>query len=142
MMLDHLKSIFRWTLLVWFGLMIGCSTEDDTHDLSYHAVPIVSFNSADTGIILEQMEIEITYRLQNGCQSFGNFDIRRDGLTRTVVVIARETDGPCTLEIEEETRNLIFEPQEAGDYTFRFGTAVDEDGTISYTDHMITVQPN
>lgn len=123
-------------LSLFFGLLISCSNEDDNNDecVQNGIAYVTSVNSPTiTGIVNETINIEVKFKVYNGCGGFGKFIENENENTRMIEVEAKYVGCICTQNIPIITTNYEFIANNPGEYELKFKSSPTEYITVNLT---------
>jgi hypothetical protein len=129
-----MKSIFLSIALSF--LLISCTTDYQESDQSFETLP-VSLVEMPTKFAKDSItEIPISYIRPTVCHGFYDFYYLREGMTRTVAVIAfKQNNESCPASQITYTAPLKFKPSETGTYHFKFWTGRTVQGVDQYAEY-------
>ena len=117
-------------ILMTFITVVGCSTDDDSQDVSYELAEIVANDLPDQFELGRVYEVTVTYILPSQCHDFLFLDAHREGISgeerRNIYVSAistTELDNNCDTTIGgggQGTAKFSITIDEEEDYTFYF----------------------
>jgi hypothetical protein len=106
------------TLFVSF-ISTGCKKEEDVcRAVKNNAV--VDVQSPAAGSVNQDIPINITYAILNGCGSFENIDQQINGNTVTIYARTKYEGCICTQDYHESLTVYNFRATQAGTYTLQF----------------------
>lgn len=88
--------------------------------------PVETIKSPTTASLGQEIEVEVNFRVFNGCGQFSEFTQVVSGTTRTIEVQAVYKGEICTMDIPLRTTTYRFTPEEKGQYTLRFHAGEDQ----------------
>lgn len=122
-MKPKLKLILGLLLIVIFS----CSKEEPENNCVENKIAYVSsINSPSTGKVNENINIEVSFGVNNGCGNFGKFIETQNGNTKTIEVEARYEGCVCTLDAPTRKKNYVFKTQNSGNYILKFKSSSTE----------------
>lgn len=122
-MKPKLKLILSAILLVIFS----CSEEEQENNCIENKIAYVSsINLPQTGTVNENINIEVSFGVNNGCGNFGKFIETQSGNTKTIEVEARYEGCVCTMDAPTRKSNYVFKTQNSGNYIFKFKSSSTE----------------
>lgn len=135
------KNMRKILLILILSILVTSCSSDDSNEVSFEFIP------AEGAIIPTEMgthmdyEIQVMYTLPSQCHGFSDFYYEATGNTRTIAVLALESQNgtTCSSPGEEEIASFIFRPLTAGQYTFRFWNGKDEEGQDIYIEYIVPV---
>ncbi len=116
-------------ILMTFLALTGCSTDDDSQNVSYELAEIVANDLPDQFELGRVYEVTVTYILPSQCHDFVGLDARREGTSgdarRNIYVSAislTEINNDCNSTIggNQGTSKFSITIDEEEDYTFYF----------------------
>jgi hypothetical protein len=127
-MKPKLKLILSALLLVIFS----CSKEEQENNcIENKTAYVTSINSPSTGIVNENINIEVSFGVNNGCGNFGKFIETGSGNTKIIEVEARYEGCVCTMDAPTRKINYVFKTQNSGNYIFKFKSSSTEHITVN-----------
>lgn len=127
-MKPKLKLILSALLLVIFS----CSKEEQENNCIENKIAYVSsINSPSTGTVNENINIEVSFGVNNGCGNFGKFIETQSGNTKTIEVEARYEGCICTMDAPTRKTNYVFKTQISGNYILKFKSSSTEYITVN-----------
>ncbi len=114
------KLIISLLLFVIFS----CSKETENNCVENRIAYVSSINSATTGKVNENINIEVSFGVNNGCGNFGKFIETQNGNTKTIEVEARYEGCVCTLDAPTRKTNYVFKTQNSGNYILKFKSSL------------------
>jgi len=129
------KNIILLLSMIIFELLLSCSNDQakDNQCISSKIEYVTSINSPTTGIVNEMINIEVNFRVFNGCGEFGKFIVTENGNSRVIEVEAKYVGCICTQDIPIRTTNYVFKASQAGEYELNFRSSPTEFITASLT---------
>lgn len=121
---------------ILFGLTISCNKDDDNKDelcITNEIEYVTSVDSPNTGNVNKIINIEVDFRVVNGCGTFGKFIEINNGNTRTIEVEAKYEGCICTQDEAIRTVNYAFTPTNTGNYELKFKSSPTEFITVNLT---------
>ena len=88
--------------------------------------PVETIQAPTTASIGQEVEVEVHFRVFNGCGQFGKFNQEVTGTTRTIGVQAVYKGEICTQDIPLRTTTYRFTPKEKGEHILRFHAENDQ----------------
>jgi len=137
-----MRKLLAWALALSLLVSLGsCSNDDDGPETTFEKLVITGVEMPPSFQLGELYNIPITFQLPDGCTRFDSFQIVTLSETeREIVVIgARESSGPCTEQITEQTETLIFQVLFDQTYTFIFWQGDDANGDPQYLEVIVPV---
>lgn len=115
-------------LILWFPLLISCTNDqDDTIENEHHRLsPVESVEAPTTASLGQEIEVEVHFRVFNGCGQFDHFTQEIAGTTRIIKVQAVYRGNICTQDVPLRTATYKFTPKEKGEHILRFYAAEDQ----------------
>lgn len=107
------------------------SNGDEDKCISNTTAFVTSVNSTETANVDEEVSIEVSFQVNNGCGGFGKFNETVDGNTRFIEVEALYKGCICTQSISTITVDYSFIPESPGDYQLNFKSSSSDDITVS-----------
>ncbi len=123
------KLIISLLLFVIFS----CSKEQENKCVENRIAYVTSINAPSTGTVNENINIEVSFVVNNGCGNFGKFIETQNGNTKTIEVEARYEGCICTQDIPTRKTNYVFKTQTAGNYILKFKSSPTEFITANLT---------
>jgi hypothetical protein len=125
-----------YLILIASFLFISCTADYKEPDQSLETLP-VSLVEMPTKFAKDSItEIPISYIRPTVCHSFYDFYYFREGLTRTVAVLAlKQNSENCPISQTTYTAPLKFKPAEIGTYHFKFWTGRTAQGVDQYAEY-------
>jgi len=123
-----------------FITFTACSDNDGLQDITFNILEIEDVLTNDEVSLGDTLNIDVMFQFDSSCELFAGFNATGEGLVRNIVVVGKQFDTACSGEESMATETLVFEPQNAGEYNFRFVTETDGDGgNVSFLERTITV---
>ena len=94
---------------------------------------VTSINSPNTGTINDTVNIEVNFRVFNGCGRFGKFIESENGNIRNIEVEAKYEGCICTQDVPIRTVNYEFKTTNSGNYELKFKSSPTEFITVNLT---------
>ena len=94
---------------------------------------VTSINSPNTGTINETVNIEVNFKVRNGCGRFGKFIESENGNIRNIEVEAKYEGCICTQDVPIRTVNYEFKTTNSGNYELKFKSSPTEFITVNLT---------
>ena len=129
------KNIILLISIVIFGIVVSCNDDNNekneciTNNIEY----VTSINSPNTGTINDTVNIEVNFRVFNGCGGFGKFIESENGNIRNIEVEAKYEGCICTQAFESKTVNYEFKSTNSGNYELKFKSSPTEFITVNLT---------
>lgn len=129
------KNIILLISIVIFGIVVSCNDDNDekneciTNNIEY----VTSINSPNTGTINETVNIEVNFKVSDGCGGFGKFIESENGNIRNIEVEAKYEGCICTQAFESKTVNYEFKSTNSGNYELKFKSSPTEFITVNLT---------
>ena len=125
------KNIILLISIVIFGIVVSCNDDNEciTNNIEY----VTSINSPNTGTINETVNIEVNFKVRNGCGRFGKFIESENGNIRNIEVEAKYEGCICTQDVPIRTVNYEFKTANSGNYELKFKSSVTEFITVNLT---------
>ena len=125
------KNIILLISIVIFGIVVSCNDDNEciTNNIEY----VTSINSPNTGTINETVNIEVNFKVRNGCGRFGKFIESENGNIRNIEVEAKYEGCICTQEVPIRTVNYEFKTTNSGNYELKFKSSPTEFITVNLT---------
>lgn len=129
------KNIILLVSMIIFELLLSCNNDQakDNQCISSKIEYVTSINSPTTAIVNEMINIEVNFRVFNGCGEFGKFIVTESGNSRVIEVEAKYVGCICTQDIPIRTTNYVFKASQAGEYELNFRSSPTEFITASLT---------
>jgi len=133
-----MKSIFLSLALSF--LLFSCDTSSPESDQSLETLP-VSLVEMPTKYAKDSItEIPISYVRPTVCHAFYDFYYFREGMTRTVAVVAlKQNNESCPVSQVTYTAPLKFKPTALGTYHFKFWTGTNSQGVDQFAEYDAVV---
>jgi hypothetical protein len=114
--------------IMTFGLSIRCNKDDGNKEvcITNNTEYITSVDSPETGTVHQVINIEVKFRVSNGCGGLGKFIEMNNGNTRTIEVEAKYEGCICTQDAPIRTVNYEFIPTNTGNYELKFKSSPSE----------------
>ncbi len=119
-----LKYNFLVAVLVF--AFLSCSEDTAGDCLRIESEQVIAVDAPETGKVNEQVQMQVSFNVRNGCGNFEKFAESGSDLSRTVEAIARYEGCVCAQYIKNITVNYTFTPQAPGDYEFKFVSGENE----------------
>lgn len=119
------------TLLLF--VIFSCSKEPENSCIENRIAYVTSINSPSTGNVNENINIEVSFGVNNGCGNFGKFIETQNGNIKTIEVEARYEGCVCTMDAPTRKTNYIFKTQNSGNYILKFKSSSTEFITVNLT---------
>ena len=138
-----MKKTFLFILCCITILLNSCSLEDDSVNIQFVPLQIISADFPDSFTLNETYNINVTYIIPNNCVAFEGFDISFiDTTSRNIVAIGSERVGEvCNLIAVEAQDSFEFTCLYEGTYYFRLWTEELENGEQQYVEIEVPVVP-
>lgn len=117
-------------LLLW---IMSCSKEQDSNCIENKIAYVTLINSPSTGSVNQNINIEVSFGVNNGCGNFGKFIETQNGNTKTIEVEARYEGCVCTQDAPTRKTNYVFKTQNSANYILKFKSSATEFITASLT---------
>lgn len=114
-------------------LMMSCSEKQDNTCIENRIAYVNSINSPSTGFVNQNITIEVSFGVNNGCGNFGKFIESQNGNTKTIEVEARYEGCVCTMDAPTRKINYVFKTQNSGNYILKFKSSSTEFITANLT---------
>lgn len=129
-----MKLKLKLILSVFLLVIFSCSNEEQKNNCIENKIAYVtSLNSPLTGKVNENINIEVSFGVNNGCGNFGKFIETGSGNTKTIEVEARYEGCVCTMDAPTRKTNYVFKTQNSGNYIFKFKSSSTEYITVNLT---------
>ena len=131
------KALYLFVLTI---VLFSCTKKEESsrENLDLLAVTEVTFPTVFQENVVT--EIPVKFALPNGCFRFYDFYYRKNDNTRTVAIVAvNSNQDACTQAIVSETQILKFKPVLAGTYTFKFYKGKDANGVDEFFEYEAIV---
>lgn len=112
------------TLLLF--VIFSCSKEPENSCIENRIAYVSLINSPSTGIVNENINIEVSFGVNNGCGNFGKFIETQNGSTKTIEVEAKYEGCVCTQDAPTRKTNYVFKTQNSGNYILKFKSSSTE----------------
>lgn len=110
-------------LLFW---IMSCSKEQDSNCIENKIAYVTLINSPSTGSVNQNITIEVSFGVNNGCGNFGKFIETQNGNTKTIEVEAKYEGCVCTQDAPTRKTNYVFKAQNSGNYILKFKSSATE----------------
>lgn len=129
------KNIILLISIVIFGIVMSCNDDNNEEDecITNKIEYVTSINSPNTGTINDTVNIEVNFRVFNGCGRFGKFIESENGNIRNIEVEAKYEGCICTQEVPIRTVNYEFKTTNSGNYELKFKSSPSEFITVNLT---------
>ncbi|HET7360354.1 MAG TPA: hypothetical protein VFI78_00305 [Salinimicrobium sp.] len=119
-----MKTRFTTIILLSMFLFFSCSSENEklTDCIEYQKVFVDEVNGPSTANVGETINIEVKFRVYNGCGRFLEFIETGTEFNKTIEVKAIYKGCICTLNIPTRTAIYKFTPSQPGEYKLKFRT--------------------
>ena len=117
-------------LLFW---IMSCSKEQDSNCIENKIAYVTLINSPSTGSVNQNINIEVSFGVNNGCGNFGKFIETQNGNTKTIEVEARYEGCVCTQDAPTRKTNYVFKTQNSANYILKFKSSATEFITANLT---------
>lgn len=117
-------------LLLW---IMSCSKEQDSNCIENKIAYVTLINSPSTGSVNQNINIEVSFGVNNGCGNFGKFIETQNGNTKTIEVEARYEGCVCTQDAPTRKTNYVFKTQNSANYILKFKSSATEFITANLT---------
>ena len=117
-------------LLLW---IMSCSKEQDSNCIENKIAYVTLINSPLTGTVNQNITIEVSFGVNNGCGNFGKFIETQNGNTKTIEVEARYEGCVCTQDAPTRKTNYVFKTQNSANYILKFKSSATEFITANLT---------
>ena len=129
-----MKKILILTIIG--NIIFNCDDNDERSNnecTKYEIGYVTSVNAPTTGNINEIINIEVNFRVFNGCGGFGKFIETENGNIRTIEVVAKYKGCICTQDAPIRTTNYEFTASNEGEYELNFKSSPTEFMTVNMT---------
>lgn len=123
----------RLILSLLLIVIFSCSKEQDNNCVENRIAYVTSLNSPSIGTVNENINIEVSFGVNNGCGNFGKFIEIQSGNTKTIEVEARYEGCVCTMDAPTRKTNYVFKTQNSGNYVLKFKSSSTEFITTNLT---------
>ena len=129
------KNIILLISIVIFGIVVSCNDDNNEEDecITNKIEYVTSINSPNTGTINDTVNIEVNFRVSDGCGGFGKFIESENGNIRNIEVEAKYEGCICTQAFESKTVNYEFKSTNSGNYELKFKSSPTEFITVNLT---------
>jgi len=129
------KNIILLISIVIFGIVMSCNDDNNEEDecITNKIEYVTSINSPNTGTINDTVNIEVNFRVFNGCGRFGKFIESENGNIRNIEVEAKYEGCICTQDVPIRTVNYEFKTTNSGNYELKFKSSPTEFITVNLT---------
>jgi hypothetical protein len=127
-----IKNSLLFVSIIVFGLLSGCNLDQEKEGecVSNKIEFVTSVNSPSTGSVNETINIEVSFRVFNGCGGFGKFIETQNNNIKNIQIEAKYEGCICTDDIPIRTTNYKFIPTRTGNYKLNFRSSPTEFITI------------
>lgn len=117
-----MKTKSTTALLLSLFLFFSCSQENEEAKdcITYQKAFVDEVNGPSTANVDETTNIEVKFRVYNGCGRFSEFIETGTEFNKTIEVKAVYKGCICTLNIPTRTAVYEFTPSQPGEYTLKF----------------------
>lgn len=127
-----MKPKLKLILSTLFLVVFSCSKEEPENKCIENRIAYVtSINSPSSGTVNENINIEVSYGVNNGCGNFGKFIETGSGNTKIIEVEARYEGCICTMDAPIRKTNYVFKTQISGNYILKFKSSSTEYITVN-----------
>lgn len=114
---------------------MSCNDDNNEEDecITNKIEYVTSINSPNTGTINDTVNIEVNFRVSDGCGGFGKFIESENGNIRNIEVEAKYEGCICTQAFESKTVNYEFKSTNSGNYELKFKSSPTEFITVNLT---------
>ena len=129
------KNIILLISIVIFGIVMSCNDDNNEEDecITNKIEYVTSVNSPNTVTINDTVNIEVNFRVFNGCGRFGKFIESENGNIRNIEVEAKYEGCICTQDAPIRTVNYEFKSTNSGNYELKFKSSPTEFITVNLT---------
>lgn len=128
-----MKTKLTLLLSILLLLIMSCSKEPDNTCVENRIAYVTSINSPSNGFVNQNITIEVSFGVNNGCGNFGKFIETQNGNTKTIEVEARYEGCVCTLDAPIRKTNYVYKTQNSGNYILKFKSSSKEFITANLT---------
>lgn len=121
-----MKTKLTLFLSILLLLIMSCSKEEDNTCIENKIAYVTSINTPSTGFVNQNITIEVSFGVNNGCGNFGKFNETQNGNTKTIEVEAKYVGCVCTLDAPIRKTNYVFKTQNTGNYTLKYKSSATE----------------
>lgn len=135
-----MKRLFASILIIL--ITFSCNISDDSTNVYYEFVPIVSVDMSDELILNEIYEVNVVYERPTDCHLFHNIYYNPEStFERTVAIISSVYDNGNCESIDDSTFEVSFnfKPTNTGTYIFQFWQGENENGEGEFLTLEVTV---
>lgn len=128
-----MKRLFASILIVLVTL--SCDISDDSPNVYYEFVPIVSVNMSTEMLLNEIYEVTVVYERPTSCHLYHNIYYNPEStFERTVAIISSVyQNSNCEPLVDSNFEvSFNFKPTNIGTYTFQFWQGENEDGESEF----------
>jgi hypothetical protein len=127
-----LKFFYLTALIIISSLIISCEKDNQNKDcIEYDTGYVTSVNSTTTGTVNETINIEVNFRVLNGCGGFEQFIETENGNIKTIEVEAKYEGCICSQDVPIRKVNYHFIASKSGDYELNFKSSPTEFITVN-----------
>jgi hypothetical protein len=133
---------YFFVLLSIMLCLAGCTPDTRTDDYRSVLLPIETIDLPTKFKVDSVSVITIHYKKPNTCNIFNGFYYSKSEMTRTVAINSVEMlNSNCLTDNTIIDVSLKFQPQQSGDYTFKFWQGTSTTGTDNFLTNVIHVEP-
>ena len=109
-------------LLIFLTIIFpACSKSKGAYDcISYSKSPVIKVEGPNTGPVNQDINLTITYGIDNGCGQFDHYEKTVNGNTTTIDVVGKYTGCICTQVYQELQSPYTFKATSTGTYYLEF----------------------
>lgn len=139
-----MKKFFK-IILFAFPVVVLSSCNDDNDDYGeIQSVDKIAIDSIkivnDTMDVYSVQSVRTYSQYGSGCDVFYGYDYVHDNMNRIVTAYHAQLSGNCTQAIYTGANQFNFQPQQTGNYTFKFWKGKDSGGNDIWLEKVITVK--
>lgn len=124
------KTLYFFTLIFITSFLISCYNKDDDNEnntcVEFDIAYVTSVSAPNTANVDDTINIEVSFRVFNGCGQFERFIETETDNARAIEVEAKYEGCICTQDAPILTANYEFTPSEANDYELNFKSSPTE----------------
>lgn len=127
------KNLILLIQALVFGTMISCTGTEDKEEecITTKTEYITAVNAPNKGMVGETVNIEVNFRVFNGCGGFSKFIQAENGNIRTITVEAKYEGCFCTQDIPIRMATYAFKTNNPGNYELKFKSSPTEFITVN-----------
>ncbi|MFI2742756.1 hypothetical protein ACG2LH_08455 [Zhouia sp. PK063] len=125
--------VLNFIIFIFICTLVSSCDSDDKNDecIQNEIGYVTTLTAPSSGSVNETINIEVNFRVFNGCGKFGKFMETENGNTRTIEVEAKYEGCNCTQDAPIRTTNYEFVANSPGNYTLKFKSSPTEFITVN-----------